>query len=386
MGYTADCVSALLLDPNVRCSLDEKSILAVLAAGLLHDVGHYPFAHSLEAVHRGKRDTPRHEELGRHIVLNELGPTIKDSLGVAPERVANLFSASSTQLKGPDAFLSSIISGAIDADKMDYLERDSAHLGVPYGRSFDIGRLIAALRLAEHGDKIAIDIKGKLPAEMFIFSRYMMFSEVYWHHTVRAASAMVEAALADYMETRAPSLEHLKRLLLGHGDDDLLSSIAKLSGTDSRAQTLISRLVAPNRQLFKRIVTYSRSYAEDWKRSAYEILYQADTDTLLRIRDACAVAISNVIGGIVHRDDLLIDTPPRDKDHHESIAIQFSNVLGCSSYPLHELSQIVSGVHDDFVAVVKKIRIFASPEVAAKIRQAQHRVELELAEAILGNP
>ena len=143
--------------------------------------------------------------------------------------------------------------------------------------------------------------------------------------------------------------------------------------------------MSPNRQIFKRIVTYSRSYSEDWKKSAYEVLYQADATTLVRIREKCAHALSDVLGCTVHLDDLLIDTPPRDKDHHESISIQFENVVGRTSYPLHELSQIVSGVHDDFVAVVKKIRIFVAPDVASKVRKAQHRAEIELAQAILGN-
>ena len=75
-----------------------------------------------------------------------------------------------------------MLSGPIDIDKMDYLARDSLHAGVPYGRNFDQQRLIGSLCLNEAGDGLAITDKGKTAAEMMVFARYVMFSEVYWHH------------------------------------------------------------------------------------------------------------------------------------------------------------------------------------------------------------
>ena len=90
--------------------------------------------------------------------------------------------------------LQSILSGPIDVDKMDYLARDSLHAGVPYGRHFDQGRLLASLCLNMAGDGLAITDKGKTAAEMMVFARYVMFSEVYWHHAVRAATAMLQRA------------------------------------------------------------------------------------------------------------------------------------------------------------------------------------------------
>ena len=82
----------------------------------------------------------------------------------------------------------------IDVDKMDYLTRDSLHAGVPYGRNFDQTRLIGSLCLNEQGDALAITDKGRTAAEMMVFARYVMFSEVYWHHAVRSATAMLQRA------------------------------------------------------------------------------------------------------------------------------------------------------------------------------------------------
>ena len=87
-----------------------------------------------------------------------------------------------------------MLSGPIDIDKMDYLARDSLHAGVPYGRHFDQERLMGSLCLNEAGDGLAITDKGKTAAEMMVFARYVMFSEVYWHHAVRSATAMLQRA------------------------------------------------------------------------------------------------------------------------------------------------------------------------------------------------
>ena len=92
------------------------------------------------------------------------------------------------------SILSSLLSGPIDVDKMDYLMRDSLHAGVPYGRNFDQQRLIGSLCLNRAGDGVALSDKGRTAAEMMVFSRYVMFSEVYWHHAVRAATAMFQRA------------------------------------------------------------------------------------------------------------------------------------------------------------------------------------------------
>ena len=93
----------------------------------------------------------------------------------------------------------SILSGPIDIDKMDYLSRDSQHCGVPYGRHFDRNRLINSLIVNEAGDGLAITSKGRTAAEMMVFARYVMFTEVYWHHAVRSATTMFARAFLELL-------------------------------------------------------------------------------------------------------------------------------------------------------------------------------------------
>ena len=227
-----------------------------------------------------------------------------------------------------------------------------------------------------------MDSKGKVPAEMFIFSRYMMFSEVYWHHTVRAASCMVEYALEDYLMRVPHAPGELQTILLSSSDDGLLRHIAEATPEQSVAHTLVERMLSPRRELYKRVVTYSRIYTEDWKRDAYERLYGASSAQLLECRQRMAGVLSSLVSQPVTLDDILIDTPPRDKDHPETVDVRFARAQGQTSYPLNELSRVVAGVHNDFVAVVKKIRIFMAPHVAECAREKQRPVEDALAAVI----
>ncbi len=367
----------LLRTPAFAASVTEADLLTVLAAGLLHDIGHYPFAHSLEALHLKGRDTPRHEEVGGRIIRGEIdllrgketvGDILRNQWNVDPERVIAVctgnFEKKPTQV---DLVLRSIISSAIDADKMDYLERDSIHLGVPYGRNYDRDRLVSNLTLNQDENRIAVWAKGKVSAEIFIFSRYTMFSEAYWHHTVRAASAMVEAALAAFQSRSDLEGDALLDVLIRHDDDSFLQWLCDDGPSTSATRYLIQHLHGAERRLYKRVTTFSRVYSEPDKQKAYERIYNMDAAELYELVDRIRGQLSVKAGRPLHPADVIIDTPPRDKDKLETIDVVYPSAAGRTQYPLHELSRVVSGVQDDFMMVVKKIRIFAAPDAAAHL-------------------
>lgn len=374
-------LQSLLRHQHIRDSLSQQDLQTVLAAALLHDIGHYPFAHSLEALHLKGKDTPKHEDVGAQIILGQLNlhpdqPSIatllKQHWHVEPERVIAICTGDKRAITTPtDKLLRSIISGAIDADKMDYIERDSHHMGVPYGRHYDRQRLLSSLTLNHDEDGLAIEAKGKVSAEMFIFSRYTMFSEAYWHHTVRAASAMVEQALA----TLHPTLEQLDSSLihelLSRDDDRLLEWLWQLAPAAHPAKTLLHGLIGYRRSIYKRVMTLSRAYLEDDKRAAYNKIYNLDAIGIQQLKHSLCQHLSAQLNQTITPDLLIIDTPPRDKDRLETVQIVYPNAPGQRHYPLHKLSSIVSGIQDDFTAVVKKIRIFAHPQLAPSLQNPQ---------------
>ena len=92
------------------------------------------------------------------------------------------------------SFHSDIVSSGLDADKLDYLRRDSYHIGVAYGQ-FDIQRILHTLTTTEKGTRILIDIKGKDAIENYRLGRYLMYAQVYEHHARLAADNMFLKAL-----------------------------------------------------------------------------------------------------------------------------------------------------------------------------------------------
>jgi HD superfamily phosphohydrolase len=159
---------------------------AALAAALLHDIGHGPFSHALEHTFVGID----HERLGQQIILGPLRPLL-ESHGCDPQDVVDLLT---NRFREP--VLCELLSGQLDVDRMDYLQRDSLYTGVKYGL-FDSQRILETLvplRAAvnqedlfaetREGLVLAIDGKGVLAVEEFLFSRYFMYWQVYLHRAV----------------------------------------------------------------------------------------------------------------------------------------------------------------------------------------------------------
>ena len=169
----------------------QRNLQLLRLGALLHDVGHAPFSHAAEFLFMNGL---RHEDYSENIILStEIGEIIdkqntdeKKSLGITKEEVASLISG---RALGSAAFLREIISGQIDADRIDYLLRDSIYCGVDYGR-FDYQRLIHTLTIIPEDTSgnpiLAVEEGGVHTVEGLILARYFMFLQVYFHRVRRA--------------------------------------------------------------------------------------------------------------------------------------------------------------------------------------------------------
>jgi HD superfamily phosphohydrolase len=172
--------------------VDRHTAEVLLASALLHDLGHWPFCHPIEDMKLP--GLPPHEAFAAEFLApgSPLAEVLQRDWGIEPDEVLDVLV---TRTDTPALrLLRSILSGPIDIDKMDYLGRDSLHCGVPYGRHFDRNRLMSSLVTNAAGDGLAISSKGRTAAELMVFARYVMFSEVYWHHAVRSATSMFARA------------------------------------------------------------------------------------------------------------------------------------------------------------------------------------------------
>lgn len=163
-----------------------------LAAALLHDIGHYPFSHILEEMGFFFVD---HEERARLIIEDKSGEiyqALKKDWGISPSRVADVidYKNPTREISERDLRLARILSGTLDPDKIDYLLRDSRYCGVPFGESVNKDRLLSSIIYNPENERLAITSKGISSIESLIFTNYLMYRNVYWHHGARAAAVM----------------------------------------------------------------------------------------------------------------------------------------------------------------------------------------------------
>jgi HD superfamily phosphohydrolase len=324
----------------------------LIAAALLHDLGHWPFCHAIEDMDLA--GVPTHELFANSFLLEgEIADTLRDDWNVQPRDVTALLSEKPRDTR--QRILKSMLSGPIDIDKMDFLVRDSLHAGVPYGRNFDQQRLIGSFCLNEAGDGLAINHKGRTAAEMMVFSRYVMFSEVYWHHAVRAGTAMLQRAF--YLLHKGLDLDQLFRLT----DQPFIEHLVAAAAGEPAAE-LLDGLFGPSRRLYKRLAEFSHFQERQW----YERIARQPYPWLVEASEAFAAAASRQIGRRIAPHEILFDAPPvrREIEFHVEVFFPKENVYRTLAEVSPAVHTLATRQFDDYV---KRVRIFVHPAVAPEL-------------------
>ncbi|MCK6479323.1 MAG: HD domain-containing protein [Planctomycetes bacterium] len=183
MSVAREMLDALCrTDPRLR-----RHEPVVLAAALLHDIGHGPLSHAFEPI-AGER----HERWSAAMVEDE-GTEVHRALRrfsrALPDEVRDLFSGRYR----PAPLLGDLVSSQLDADRLDYLQRDVMATGVRHGR-FDLRRILLFLLPGER--RVLVDHRAVTAVEGYVIARAHMYEHVYYHKTVRAAESMLRAAVA----------------------------------------------------------------------------------------------------------------------------------------------------------------------------------------------
>jgi HD superfamily phosphohydrolase len=278
----------------------------VRMAALCHDLGHLPFSHAAEHL------LPKghgHEEISRDLIQSDLMKPLWTSLKINPRDVAKIAVGAKhhpDRLDEWESILSEIIIGdTFGVDRMDYLLRDSHHVGVAYGR-FDHFRLIDTIRILPKGDvgdptggnkaqlkfqqfqseeeaerlrkeeaskepTLGIESGGLQSAEGLLWARQFMWSQVYLHHTRQVYDSHLADFLSVWLEGGQFSIDPEEHLKLT--DNEVMSGLLAAS-RDKNIPGHEAAICIIERRHFRRVYEVSPS-DKKIALNALELIYQA---------------------------------------------------------------------------------------------------------------
>lgn len=262
-----------LMSESMGLSDTDKEVVQV--AGMLHDVGHGPYSHTLEHIlhSRGGKDHMTITEgiiTGSYDVVDEsesssfkIRQTIPETLekhGIDPKEISKLIRGpdasgserslfdwkdGSEHFQAEDVTLANMVHGPVDCDQIDYLMRDAHFTGVRHG-AIDHMRLIRSLR--RRGGNIAVDEGGLAALEGMLMARGLMYSAVYFHRVTRVTEVMLSRAV-ERSEDKLPGAEQMQRKV----DSEIWSD---LNSAGDYAKDILTRL--KYRRLFKVAKTFRK--------------------------------------------------------------------------------------------------------------------------------
>jgi uncharacterized protein len=284
--------------------ISTSSVQTLVVAALLHDIGHYPFSHTIEEL---GYPIVQHEKVGRSIIENsEIAAILERDYHLSPERVADFIDPPKNKARhADDELLSYLLSGALDVDKLDYLPRDARACNVPYG-GVDVARLQGALRVHPNVNgqrRIVVTHKGISPLYSLIHARQEMYDNIYWHHTSRAMQVMLMRAVQEAFD--AGTLQAGQ--LVGLDDASLLTLLANENMPGS-VRALANDLEL--RHPYKGVIEVSHLAGRLFKR--LEALFW-DAQRRRRIEQTLAAELSRAMETEIADYEVLFDIPRPEK-------------------------------------------------------------------------
>lgn len=349
-------------DPPLKVSLEDVKVYT--AAAILHDIGHYPFSHVLEEL---KTFFIHHEERGRRIIMDPQGEiyrVLKRRFKIDPVRVANVIDPDNRKHEIPpeDRLLSKILSGTLDPDKIDYLLRDSLYCGVPFGLAVNKGRLIQSITYDHERKRLAITDKGISAIEALIFTNYLMYRNVYWHHATRAAVSMFKRAV---FEVVASPDCRLRPVDFERIDEHQLVSLLR-GEIRHRNDPQLSRIFED--MLARRLYKVARAFYSHEKKSQTFMHRFYDLYEHPEKRIAREVQLSRLYAGRLARklpdNAVLIDIPAFGKTLEVDLKVRFGprrppGIAEWVDFDDWHVSRLKEYLVDNFEAHAKVFRVFA---------------------------
>lgn len=317
-----------------RLIFTQVDVEQVLAAALLHDIGQYPFSHTIEDLRKigdlfgvtcfkeilhdqelavQYLDREDGETASINSVLLDWGLDVDDILYMIQKTEKENSRAAAVNV-GRD-----IVSGIIDIDRVSYLLQDSMATGVPYGSAVDVDSLIEALcidpggggAVAGGGPSLGIDEGGTSAAEAILTAVYWMYRNVYWRHTNRAFMAAIKHVMATLLQSGELGFGEYAEAMYGKGDWDALVFLDRkyqlyAKHAEDPVYSPLQSLLNGRRLPYRRV--FALGYEDGEGGSMYEAIINGATPELgteiVRLIEAELPR-----GVSVRQGDILLDVP-----------------------------------------------------------------------------
>ncbi len=351
--------------------LEDRDVRASLAAALLHDVGRYAYAHSVEGV-RLPGTVPRDEATRLAIEESEVAEVLRDLWDLEPHGVFRLVAKGDVEdpdggaplrnLTPTEHLARDLLSGTLDVSTLDALVRDARGAKVTYC-TVDVGALINALRIVGQDNRavLAVDEAAVGHLQSFVFARYLMHYNIYGHHALRVPAVMFLRAVQDAVQAESVAPEDL-----AHQDDaGALSLVSRSAEPGSSSAVLARRLVERK--------PYERALEFDERHPSYASLVKLrdDASWRRRVEEAWARYLTRYRKGVSGPFDILIDLPERSRFDVGLRLIRRAPLPG-ERNPV--TWQAISGLTEDDVirhhAPLRRVRIAtATDDLATSVRR-----------------
>lgn len=305
--------------------VDSHAIRELRLAAILHDIGHGPFSHPTEEIliHMPEIKTellknPKfskakpHEVLSYYIITSDAFKglikrinTFYD-LKLDIDRIANMIVGDMDKPQ-MDGYMSDLINGPFDADKLDYMPRDAYFSGLKM--EVDLERIAYTCLIDRRGTpyprRLCTDVSGAHNLEQIMFNKVLLYSSMYHHHKVRATACAFKS-IFEIISDRKLEIDGLSfekaTDFLSIDDYDVLSKFGKVPELAQVVQNL------KHRRLLKRALVMSRKTAKDPR--AYQKLIRL-SENPKALRELRELIVDEVVrkGGVCSVYDLWIDLP-----------------------------------------------------------------------------
>ena len=280
--------------------LEDRDVRCALAAALLLDAGRYPYASSIEGINLP--GAPTSKELSRRwIEHTDVAKVLRSEWDLEPHNVFRLVSRGDQpphSLTPTEHLVRDILFGSLNVDGLDRLIRDARGARVPYGL-LEVESLIERLKIVGHENRaiLALDEAGML--QSLVFSRYLVYYNVYGHHSLRIPTAMFLRAVQDAVTAGTATFDELSE----QDDAGAFVLLEDQAEPESSTAALIKRL-ADRRP-------YHLALEFDERHPSYPSLIRLrdDASWRRRVEEAWSRYLTRYRKGIAGPFDILIDLP-----------------------------------------------------------------------------